>query len=505
MTRTTASWAAAVVVLASAAWANTGPYKWATVPVPYRVYGHTSIPGVPDFLDAGVRAVQRAFDAWTPRGSVPVTCTSWATSYAGTFTTPSGPSASVPSDDLNSVVWLSGNAWTHGANTLVWHAVSYSVSTQQLRDIDVELNANYQWAAGNPAGSQYDIESVLITRAGYFFGAQPSPGVSTSLLNGQNFQLGVTRSTLGPSDVSDVCTMYPSDGGVVFPPTHDAGVRGEFCRFCRVDADCTSGLCVTVDGRYRSCSASCTTSNDCGAGFSCLNNARGSVCVSQTPCTGQCGGVGGSCGQGFTCSAGRCEATGAVGEACDVTSYCEPCAVCVFDGQATRCARCCNAQGSCSSCASPSGCTTQQTCAALGSGAQVCVARDAGVVVDAGTGGSGGGGGGGSGGSGGTGGGGGAGGSSGTGGAAGGGGVAGAGGTAGAGGSAGAGGDEDAGASGGAGASDAGTTARRDAGSPGSLPPLPDSCGCDAGAGSFVAFGLMLVRLVGARRRRRGR
>lgn len=490
MRRTTAGWAGVVVLVAVAAAANTGPYTWASLPVPYRIYGHASLNGVPDFLDGGVRAVQRAFDAWTARGNPPVTCTSWAVSYQGTYSSSSGP-AVAPSDGHNSVLWLTGSAWPYGSGVLVHHSLTYSTSTQRLLEVDVELNGNYQWAAGSPTTSQYDIETAVVGRAGYFFGAEPSAGVATSLLNGQPFQLGVVRTALGPSDVTDVCTMYPGDGGTSTPPRYDAGIIGEFCRFCRTDAECSSGLCVSVDARTRACSAPCVTSTDCGPGFLCANNARGTVCVSQAACTGQCS-AGATCGPGFTCNAGRCEATGAVGDPCDVTTYCEPCAVCVFDGAATRCSRCCNGVGSCSGCGggSSSACTAQQRCGQLPSGAAVCVAVDAGIVVDSG--------------------------------------VpvidAGSGPDAGSGADAGgpvdAGGAVDAGTppvdagqpgvdagtdagveeDAGTGSSvDAGSTARRDAGT-GNLPTLPaDSCGCDAGGGAAV-----LLALLALGRRRRG-
>jgi hypothetical protein len=86
------------------------------------------------------------------------------------------------------------------------------------------------------------------------------------------------------SDLDDAAgwgfhTEYGVHGADDDPQLHPYAQKGNFCRVCKVNADCggVGNSCVTVGHSGKRCAAACTSDTACGTGYACKKVASGST------------------------------------------------------------------------------------------------------------------------------------------------------------------------------------------------------------------------------------
>jgi hypothetical protein len=225
---------------------------WGKRQIPYAV-NDFSVNGASQVCGSGgdvFLAAQRGFAAWTPAGAA--TCTDLQMQYQGSSSTDTGNdgqnlvvfrrgpcSAMVPAGDPCLAAHTCGDQFNCWDTSDSGHAdpriialttTSYRVSTGEILDADLELNA---W--NPPAGSGYyftcldpggvvripcsnngdpncidtDVQNTVTHEAGHFLGLAHSADPQTTMY----FQSGsgdVSKRTLSPDDVAGICAIYPA-------------------------------------------------------------------------------------------------------------------------------------------------------------------------------------------------------------------------------------------------------------------------------------------------------
>lgn len=360
-------------------------------------------------------SMRAGFEAWTTP-NVAACSTSLMFTFLPTFATPVGTAAIRGGDGNNAVIWLGGTSWRYGSGTLGLTTTTFS--SGQIFDADIEMNNNSRWGTTG-ASLDTDLQSVVTHEAGHFIGIAHTT-TSNAVMN-PSIGSGVLKRTLFAADSSDVCGMYPGTQGgqgsacstsamctgalvcegatgtsallctqdctgagqpcpggytcqastAGFACLPEIGVVDQ-CRFCLTGADCSTGICLTASTGFNFCSQSCTpgSADQCGAGSTCGDNGMGTFCLPDTICSNQCTAatVATDCAPGYICQSGRCTPTGATGDRCEASGFCQPCNTCVADSanpNSSFCRACCNDQGACASC-------TSTTCAPQGPDPTMC-------------------------------------------------------------------------------------------------------------------------------------
>jgi uncharacterized protein (TIGR03382 family) len=412
----------AALALATTASANSTGTRWFTLPAKYRVYTHTGINGVADFNGQVLPKLQSGFARWT---KAQISCTSWDSTYLGTFSSPGGRAAIVPEDRENRIIWLSGADWVYSSAILAVTVTTVSPGTGEIYDADVQFNNNQAWKVGG-AGVKVDVESIATHEAGHFLGLGHTPNSAAVMY--EQYIIGELKTNLSSLDVGDVCAVYPSTtptGTQGSPCTTDGNCTGglacrgpsggatkictvdctsgaacpsgtvcadatpagkaclvpsgapDLCKFCSSHAECATGLCVTDNDRHTNfCTLPCETSASCGSGYECVPSAK--VCAPIAACpTPQCSSNA-QCPIGYTCAGGMCTATGNPGDRCEISGYCKVCSLCAGTLNEAYCRSCCGGVGqggACNSCPA-------QACGSGASCAQVAQSQDQLCVPD---------------------------------------------------------------------------------------------------------------------------
>ncbi|HVE83653.1 MAG TPA: matrixin family metalloprotease [Myxococcales bacterium] len=330
------AWAAAALLAAAvvtAASATPSGHKWflgGTNPsAPYKVFDHGAanrpVNGVS--WATALQTIQNSFARWVAGN---VGCTSWSSTYRGTFTTPAGQAAVNGTDSQDLVIFLGGTqlgwTWQHDAATLALTTTTFYTGTGEIFDADMEINNNFSWKAGGEGNQAtgYDLESIVTHEAGHFLGLSHTPA-STAVMYA-SFAPGEVRSNLSSADLDDVCGVYPGTApvgqigtfcardqdcsgtypfcrapagtttttkictrecnaqdcpsGYTCQASSPAGTTGQacllkpgsadLCRFCTSDQECSTGLCAYDDQGHRWCTTTCQQAADCGAGYQCV-------------------------------------------------------------------------------------------------------------------------------------------------------------------------------------------------------------------------------------------
>ncbi len=397
--------AALLLLTGASALAVPSGHKWKTNPATYRVFAHASVNGVPDFQANGLPAVRSGFARWT---TAQVSCTTWNSTYGGNFTTPTGKAIINANDQKSYVVWLGGVDWTLDNQTLGLTTTTWYTDTNEIIDADMQMNNNREWKVGG-ALTRVDVESITTHEAGHFLGLEHTANSAAVMY--ATYPIGELKAALHPLDVTDVCNVYPKmtggtgqqgafcaipadcatsapacrgaassggskictidcTGGQACPTGYSCQAdstggkaclatvnpsAGDLCKFCTSGSQCASGLCVG-DGRHNWCTTTCPNAGSaataCGTGFSCvvLDGTTTFVCQPNAACPkAQCTSAT-QCPVGYSCTSGMCEATGKVGDRCEVSTYCAACGDCIGTINEAYCRSCCNGNGNGGTC-----------------------------------------------------------------------------------------------------------------------------------------------------------
>ncbi len=420
----------ALLLLASSiAAADPSGKKWFKLPVPFRIAASVDNTGASS-INGGIAystVVGRTQAAFTNWGKSKVTnCpgpTTWDTTYSGTFASPSGLAMISSTDKLNTVAWLTGSSFSWGTSTLGITFTQYFPSTGELDEADMAMNNNVPWSdLCGGAFNSYDYESVLIHEAGHFLGLDHSAAsvavMYASVANGQ------CKRALQTGDTGDVCTVYPGAVGSQGSPCSVAAnctstgapvcrsqlgttsgictsvcttsatcttgytcqnAQGggmaclpqlgapDLCRFCSSGTNCSTGQCVTADNIHTFCSATCSGAS-CGAGYTCMATMVGGLCAPTSPCSNQCTGTGQqNCPVGYTCLNGLCDPVGNIGDRCEISGFCKPCARCIGTDAEAYCRACCGGTEKCNNCPNAA-CSAGNSCVMLNASTdKVCI------------------------------------------------------------------------------------------------------------------------------------
>lgn len=372
-----------------------------------------------------------AFRNWTgPRVTCPTTSlpTAWTVAFTDAFTSPTGTTAISGSDQLNAVIWLSGQNWRHSAATLGLTTVSYYTESQEIFDADMELNDNVTWATDGRS-TAYDMESVVLHEAGHFLGLDHTPTASGAVMYPDVTPGNLKRALAGP-DIDDVCSVYSGRSGTLGTPctvtsgtcagglvcegspgatsrscvqdcakTGDSCPNGYDCRastagfaclpqigvpdqchFCTRGQDCLSGVCLlSVETQVSYCTRSCSEASQCDPAYTCTPTPSGTFCLPKVTCTNQCAAPA-ECAVDYECTNGACGPRGNDGDRCEISGFCKTCNTCVNSGEVAFCRPCCGKASSgdtqCQSCSATS-CAGSLTCTPLSSGDSACIATTA--------------------------------------------------------------------------------------------------------------------------------
>ncbi len=383
----------ALALAAASALAIPSGHKWFSTnpPVPYRVFAHTTINGMPaNSFSTQVNGhgpilgqVENAFATWTclSASNCRVQGTTWASAFTATFSTPTGNAAVSGTDGQNSVLWEGGTDWRYAAATLGLTTTLYYQGSGQIIDADMELNNNVAWDDLGAAAA-YDYPSVVLHEAGHFLGLDHTPNSIAVMYATVAMGPSGTKRVLAAPDISDVTTVYPAnvDGGSAV-----LGAQGDACTS---GAGCSAGLACRGDamGGGTICTIDCTSGATCPAGLTCQTANTGKACL--VPASGT--DYFKLCTDGSDCASGFCVGDG-VGHnwctaECNNTTPCQTGSSCLDVDSAGACSSsstqcvCAPANALCpgqctgTTCTTPGYACIDTTCAATGGEGDRCEA-----------------------------------------------------------------------------------------------------------------------------------
>ena len=318
---------AMTIALMTVSWQPTG-FRWNSnqLPVPYCISANATNTSISAANQR--RAVLDGINVWVATNAGgSMSCTSYRASNA-TFQC----SVGVDVRDRRPNIFWERN-WRQGSRTI---GVTWSVndgtscgsvtddtgtSTNLLCfwDADIELNdVNFTWDTSGRSNTT-DIASIMAHEYGHFIGLDHCNNNNTCQLGSAIMYAAYAGGALRvpfADDVQGACALYPGTLGGTGSPCAGAG-------------DCSSGICINVNGDQY-CTETCGT---CPTGFRCgpnPNNAAQQVCLrdnglNRAVCETCIGGATNACLNNGLCVAGIPEQNqGRCVEPCGAGNTCDP-------------------------------------------------------------------------------------------------------------------------------------------------------------------------------------
>lgn len=130
------------------------------------------------------------------------------------------------------VVSFFDTGWPHDGNVLALTTVTYSKSSGQIFDADIEVNSGptIPLTVGDPTGKKvYDLLSILAHETGHVLGLAHTQAANTDATMYAKYQEGQSfMRTPAPDDICGVCNIYPVGRTATCDPTPHGGYS-ELC------------------------------------------------------------------------------------------------------------------------------------------------------------------------------------------------------------------------------------------------------------------------------------
>ncbi len=295
-------------------------------------------------------------------------------------------------DGINLIKFIKkADEWKFSAGEVANTVHYYNLSTGEIVETDLVLNAwNFKWSV-NGAADAFDIQATITHEMGHILGLGHSKDPNACMYATAN--TGETnKRNLNSDDIKGICNIYPkqpcTEGEVIGKDRFCYNGRltpicpeyHQTCKKCQVKADCrgSKNFCLNLrDGQF--CTFDCSATKTCPNGYNCRpiqgdNHAIiGYNCVPKlTQCTNApafpCCRNNDDCLPPYRCVGGQCT-KGVVcikeGEICGQNQPCCGNLKCINDGIDSRCRTLCDPLA-------PS-CPGNLRCAFLQGGSGACV------------------------------------------------------------------------------------------------------------------------------------
>jgi predicted Zn-dependent protease len=194
-------------------------------------------------------AAEAGFSVWNE-----VDCSRFEFSYGGqTSDTEIGYS---PGGDNGNIVVFRENAWSHQSGILALTSVTYSPSSGEIVDADMEFNASQYIFTAADTGVRIDLQNTVAHEAGHVLGLDHTP-VSAATMFATAPEGETSKRDLDDDDITGLCDAYPEDGtslSCVGAPTgffgaenpSSSGDGGPSCATTRLSRGGTMGLLLLM-------------------------------------------------------------------------------------------------------------------------------------------------------------------------------------------------------------------------------------------------------------------
>lgn len=204
--------------------------------------------------------VRQGMDDWTR-----VSCSALHTSFEGS-------SSGIPfgSGGANVVGWIE-SGWIDSPSAIGITGPSWG-SSGAIINAQMAMNGvNFTWTTDPGSGSRVNAYSITLHEAGHYYGLGHSSDGSAAMYYA--YSGGV--SSIGSDDQTGICALYPGGGGGTTPddggttdppPAPDGDVL--FCGACTSDADCagTGSRCLRYPDGMNYCGQLCGSDAECDNG-----------------------------------------------------------------------------------------------------------------------------------------------------------------------------------------------------------------------------------------------
>ena len=201
--------------------------------------------------------VQQQLDLWTSVDcpADPVACSGGGAGTPSMKVTDLGPTtvhaaAYNAKGGNENVILFWDTTWPHpdADVTLALTTVTYSVTSGEIYDADIEVNSNptsNPLAAADPLGDRYDFQSIVAHESGHLLGLSHTQPANTDATMSSKYRRGDTfMRTRSADDACGICAVYPPKRAAVCDTTEPGGTVKSGCH-CALAGGRASGADVS--------------------------------------------------------------------------------------------------------------------------------------------------------------------------------------------------------------------------------------------------------------------